>query len=59
MMRTTVRPAISPASRVACRWASVKYAGTVITAFRTSLPRARPARSLSAFRMNAEISCGV
>ena len=32
MMRSTFRPAISPASLVAWRWASLKYAGTVMTA---------------------------
>ncbi len=32
MMRSTSRPAILPASLVAWRWASLKYAGTVITA---------------------------
>ena len=31
-MRRTLRPAISPASLVAWRWASLKYAGTVTTA---------------------------
>ena len=35
----TVRPAISPASLVAWRWASEKYAGTVITASVTVSPR--------------------
>ena len=43
-MRTTSRPASSPASRVACRWASLKYAGTVMTALLTGCAelRARP-----------------
>ena len=36
---TTSRPAISPASFVACLWLSLKYAGTVITAFFTSCPK--------------------
>src|SRR5438552_19022526 len=31
MMRSTSRPAILPASFVACRWLSLKYAGTVVT----------------------------
>ena len=37
-MRSTLRPAIRPASLVAWRWASSKYAGTVITASVTSSP---------------------
>ena len=32
IIRYSSRPAILPASFVACLWASVKYAGTVITA---------------------------
>ena len=39
MIRLTVRPAISPASLVACRCASLKYAGTVMTASVTGSPR--------------------
>ena len=35
----TSRPAILPASLVACLWASVKYAGTVITASLTGWPK--------------------
>ena len=35
----TSSPAISPASFVACLCASVKYAGTVITASFTSVPK--------------------
>ena len=35
MMRMTSRPAIRPASFVAWRWPSLKYAGTVMTAFCT------------------------
>ena len=38
-MRSTLRPAIWPASLVAWRWASLKYAGTVITASLTFSPR--------------------
>ena len=34
-----VQPAIRPASLVACRWLSLKYAGTVITASVTFSPR--------------------
>ena len=39
MMRLTLRPAISPASLVAWRWWSLKYAGTVMTASVTGSPR--------------------
>ncbi len=39
MMRLTSRPAILPASLVAWRWLSLKYAGTVITASLTVSPR--------------------
>jgi hypothetical protein len=39
MMRSTSRPAIFPASLVAWRWASLKYAGTVMTACVTVWPR--------------------
>ncbi len=39
MMRFTSRPAILPASLVAWRWSSLKYAGTVITAPSTVSPR--------------------
>uniref|UniRef100_A0A182ULX2 Uncharacterized protein n=1 Tax=Anopheles merus TaxID=30066 RepID=A0A182ULX2_ANOME len=39
MMRSTFNPAIAPASFVACRWLSLKYAGTVMTAFFTECPR--------------------
>ena len=35
---TTSRPAIVPASLVAWRWLSSKYAGTVITAFSIGSP---------------------
>jgi hypothetical protein len=38
MILSTLRPAISPASFVACLCASLKYAGTVITAPETSCP---------------------
>ena len=53
-MRRTSRPAILPASRVACRWLSSKWAGTVITA-RVGLP----ALCLTSLRMRAESSSGV
>ena len=39
MMRLTSRPATLPASFVAWRWSSLKYAGTVITALSTVSPR--------------------
>ena len=39
MMRSTSSPAIWPASLVAVRWASSKYAGTVMTAWVTVSPR--------------------
>ncbi len=39
MMRFTSRPAMRPASFVAWRCESLKYAGTVITASVTSSPR--------------------
>mmetsp|Transcript_89283 Transcript_89283/g.198427 ORF Transcript_89283/g.198427 Transcript_89283/m.198427 type:complete len:214 (+) Transcript_89283:1116-1757(+) len=39
MIRSTSSPAILPASLVAWRWESLKYAGTVITAWLTSPPR--------------------
>ena len=39
MMRCTSNPAIAPASRVACRCASLKYAGTVTTADGTEVWR--------------------
>ncbi len=39
MMRSTSRPAILPASFVAWRWESLKYAGTVMTACVTFSPR--------------------
>ena len=38
-MRSTSRPAILPASLVACRCESLKYAGTVMTALVTGWPR--------------------
>src|SRR5690554_3239566 len=59
MMRSTLRPAISPASLVAWRSESLKYAGTVITASVTGSPRYCSASRLSLARMRAEISCGV
>ena len=58
MMRLTSRPAILPASRVACRWASLKYAGTVMTASVTVSPRNASASALSFCRIIALISGG-
>ena len=58
-MRLTSRPAIWPASLVAWRSASLKYAGTVITASVTGSPRYSSASRLSLPRMRAEISCAV
>jgi len=55
MMRSTFRPAICPASLVACRCASLKYAGTVITASVTVPPRWASASRFSFCKMNAEI----
>src|SRR5947209_4454759 len=43
MIRTTSSPASAPASRVACRWLSLKNAGTVTTAFATARPSSRSA----------------
>ncbi len=57
MMRTTSKPAISPACFVACRCASLKYAGTVITAFATFSPRKSSAALFNLPRIIAEI-CG-
>ncbi len=59
MIRSTLSPAICPASLVACRWASLKYAGTVTTASATVSPRYDSASRLSFCRMNALICCGV
>ena len=58
MMRLTSRPAILPASLVAWRWSSLKYAGTVITAPSTDSPRYASASVFSFCRIIAEISGG-
>src|SRR5918997_6769032 len=58
MMRLTSRPAIRPASLVAWRWSSLKYAGTVITADETLSPRYASASDLSFWRIIAAISGG-
>src|SRR5881392_2263976 len=46
------KPASIPASRVALRWASEKYAGTVMTAFSKGRFRSRRAHSTSSRRMS-------
>ena len=58
MIRFTSSPAIRPASRVACRCASLKYAGTVITAPVTGWLRYCEASSASFRKIIAEISSG-
>lgn len=58
MTRSTVRPAIFPASFVACRCASLKYAGTVTTACVTGSPRKDSAISFILRRTMPEISSG-
>src|SRR5258705_9171823 len=58
MMRLTSRPAILPASLVAWRCASLKYAGTVMTAESTDSPRYASASCLSFCRIIALISGG-
>jgi hypothetical protein len=42
----TAKPAIVAASLVACRWASLKWAGTVMTASVTGPPKKASAHSL-------------
>ena len=59
MMRSTSSPAIDPASLVAVRCASSKYAGTVMTAWVTVSPRYDSASLFSLPRMRAEISWAV
>ena len=59
IIRTTSSPAIVPASFVAWRWLSSKYAGTVMTAFWTGSPTNASASFLIFCRMNAEICCGL
>ena len=59
MMRSTFSPAMRPASLVAWRWASVKYAGTVMTASVTLSPKNASASRRSFCKIIAEISCGV
>src|SRR4051794_20004093 len=59
MMRSTSSPAIWPASLVAVRWASSKYAGTVMTAWVTVSPRYASASRFSFMSVRALISCEV
>src|ERR671916_734407 len=58
MMRLTSRPATLPASLVAWRWSSLKYAGTVMTALSTDSPRYASASVFSFWRIIALISGG-
>ena len=57
-IRSTLRPAILPASFVASRCALLKYAGTVITASVTGSPRNASASARSFWRIIALISGG-
>src|SRR5215213_3472588 len=59
MIRLTSRPAMRPASLVAWRWVSSKYAGTVMTASVTFSLRYASASALSFCRIIALISGGV
>lgn len=59
MMRRTFKPAIRPASFVAWRCESLKYAGTVTTALLTVPPRYDSAVSRIFVRIMDEISSGV
>ena len=59
IIRKTSSPAIFPASLVAWRCASLKYAGTVMTACATDLPRYASAVSFILIRTCAAISAGL
>ena len=59
IIRKTSRPAILPAFLVAWRWESLKYAGTVITAWVTGEPRYASASCLSFVKIIALISSGL
>ena len=59
IIRTTSSPAIVPASLVAWRWLSSKYAGTVITALSIGSPMNASASFFIFCRMNAEICWGL
>ena len=56
MILKTSKPAILPASFVACLCESLKYAGTVITACLTCSPKCLLASSTNFLRTSAEIS---
>jgi hypothetical protein len=58
MMRRTFKPAIAPASLVACRCASLKKLGTVMTALCTRLPKCASAASFILDIIIADISSG-
>jgi len=58
MILSTVSPAIIPASLVAYLYASLKYAGTVITACFTSCPIYYSAIFFIFFKIMDEISSG-
>ena len=58
MILSTLSPAMAPASLVACRWASLKWAGTVMTARETFSPRKASASDLSCSSTIAEICSG-
>jgi hypothetical protein len=58
MILNTSNPASLPASRVACRCASLKYAGTVITALFTGVLRICSALFFSSFKISADKSIG-
>ena len=57
--RKTFKPAKRAASLVAWRWASSKYAGTVITAPVKLPPKLFSARTFNALRISADTSIGV
>ena len=59
IIRLTFNPEILPASLVACLCESLKYAGTVITASVTLVPRYSSACCFSFCKTIAEISGGV
>ena len=59
MILTTSRPAMVPASLVAWRWLSSKYAGTVITTFSIGSPTNASASFFIFWRINAETCWGL
>ena len=59
MILKTLSPAIVPASWVAFLCASLKYAGTVITASVTAWPKYSSASAFNFPKIFAEISWGV